>query len=300
MVGHDDHDPPLRGARGRDVRAGEGRRLPAPLDRRGGHDRRQRAGAAGAGLSRLDLPLARRRAGARHAPRAGDGRAVRASRRLLRRPRRLDAHVRRRSALHGGLRDRRRQPADRGRDRPRERLHRHRRHNPVHVRRRGVQPGHVRRNPEPRGAVAAAGRVHGDQQPVRHGHLARAPLGRDRPSAQGRVARRPRDALRRDGRARHACGRLRGVAPRTRRPQAGARRGRHLPLPRPFDGRPGGVPQQGGGRAVARARPDSRVRRAARARGDPQWAGARADRPRGDRTRRCGGGVRGGLALPRA
>ena len=46
VAGHDDAHPPLRGARGRDVRAGEGRRLPAPVDRRGGHDRRQRAGAA--------------------------------------------------------------------------------------------------------------------------------------------------------------------------------------------------------------------------------------------------------------
>ena len=37
--------------------------------------------------------------------------------RRLRRPRRLDAHVRRRAALHGRLRDRRRQPAAGGRDR---------------------------------------------------------------------------------------------------------------------------------------------------------------------------------------
>ena len=42
----DDADPPLRGARRRDVRARQGRRLPAPVDRRGGDDRRQRAGAA--------------------------------------------------------------------------------------------------------------------------------------------------------------------------------------------------------------------------------------------------------------
>ena len=37
-------------------------------------------------------------------------------------PRRLDAHVRPRAALHGRLRDRRRQPADRRRVRPRQRL----------------------------------------------------------------------------------------------------------------------------------------------------------------------------------
>ena len=69
----------------------------------------------------------------------------------------------------------------------RERLHEDRRRDPVHVRRRRVQPGHVRRNAEPGRAVAAAGGVRGDQQPVRHGHIAGAPLGRDRPAAQGRV-----------------------------------------------------------------------------------------------------------------
>ena len=58
----------------------------------------------------------------------------------------------------------------------------------VHVRRRRLQPGHVRRDDEPGGAVEAARRLHGHQQPVRDGHGARAPLGRDRPPAQGRVA----------------------------------------------------------------------------------------------------------------
>ena len=89
-----------------------------------------------------------------------------------RRARRLDAHVRPRAALHGRLRDRRRQPADRGGHRAGERLPGQRRGDAVHVRRRRLQPGHVRRDAEPRGAVAAAGRVHGDQQPVRHGHRA--------------------------------------------------------------------------------------------------------------------------------
>ncbi len=45
------------------------------------------------------------------------------------------------------------------------------------------QPGHVRGNAEPCGAVAPAGGVHGRQQPVRHGHLYRAPLRRDRPAS---------------------------------------------------------------------------------------------------------------------
>ena len=55
----------------------------------------------------------------------------------------------------------------------------------------------------------------------------------------------------------------RGAGARARGPPAAARRGRHLPLPRPLDGRPRGVPHQGGGRPVARARPDPRVRRPA-------------------------------------
>ena len=45
------------------------------------------------------------------------------------------------------------------------------------VRRRRLQPGHVRRDAQPRRAVEAAGRLHGHEQPVRHGHRARAPLG---------------------------------------------------------------------------------------------------------------------------
>ena len=50
---------------------------------------------------------------------------------------------------------------------------------------------------------------------------------------------------------------------RARGAPAAAGRGRHLPLPRPLDGRPRGLPHQGGGRRVARARPDPRVRRPA-------------------------------------
>ena len=49
--------------------------------------------------------------------------------------------------------------------------------------------------------------------------------------------------------------------------QPAARGGRDLPLPRPLDGRPRGVPHQGRGRGVARARPDQGVRRPARRRG---------------------------------
>ena len=146
---------------------------------------------------------------------------------------------------------------------------------PLHVRRRRLQPGHLRRDPEPGGAVEAAGGLHGDQQPVRHGHRAAAPLRRHRPAAQGREPRRARDALRRHGRPRHPRRRLRGRPPRARGAPAAARRGGHLPLPRPLDGRPRAVPLQGGGRAVARARPDPRVRRAARPRGRDRRGAAR-------------------------
>ena len=111
---------------------------------------------------------------------------------VLQGPRRLDAHVRPRAALHGRLRDRRRQPADRRRLRPGLRLPGHRGRDAVHLRRRRLQPGHLRRDDEPRRAVEAAGRLHGHQQPVRHGHRARAPLGRHRPAGQGRGLRRAR------------------------------------------------------------------------------------------------------------
>ena len=164
-----------------------------------------------------------------------------------------------------------------------------RRGDAMHVRRRRLQPGHVRRDAEPRGAVAAAGRVHGHQQPVRHGHGARAPLGGHRPAAQGREPRRAR-----------ACAATawtcstptpssaKRVQPRARGAPAAAGRGGHLPLPRPLDGRPGGVPHQGGGRALARARPDpgcsaqrlqcrGRARRRRAARRSTQAAIARVD-----------------------
>ena len=294
----DDIDSPLRGARGRDVRAGEGRWLPAPRDRRGGDDRGQRAGAADKRLPDLDLPLARQRARARNAAGERDGGAVRARRRLLGGTRRLDAHVRPGAPLHGRLRDRRRQPADRGGDRAGERLPGRGGRDALHVRRWGLQPGHVRGDAEPGGAVAAAGGVHGDQQPVRDGDRAAAPLGRDGPPAQGREPRRAGRALRRDGRARHARRRRGGARAGARGAPAGAGRGGDIPLPRALDGGPRGVPLQGGGRAVAPARPDPRVRRAARARGRARRAGARRDRRARPRARRRGGGVRRSLALP--
>ncbi len=102
-----------------------------------------------------------------------DGRAVRPRRRLLQRARWLDAHVRRRPALHGRLRRSSAAtcPSPRASRSPATTRGTRRGH-ALHVRRRRLQPGHVRRDAQPRRAVAPAGRVHGDQQPVRHGHLA--------------------------------------------------------------------------------------------------------------------------------
>ena len=68
------------------------------------------------------------------------------------------------------------------------RLHGDRGRGRLHVRRRRLEPGHVRRDDEPRRALGPAGRLPGDQQPVRHGHRARAPLGGHRPVGQGRRA----------------------------------------------------------------------------------------------------------------
>ncbi len=191
-------------------------------------------------------------------PKVGDGRAVREGRRLLGRARRLHAPVRLRAPLPRRLRDRGREPAARGRRGPGQRLLRHRGRDAVHVRRRRHQPGHLRGDDEPGRAVGAADRVHGHQQPVRHGHRAGAPLRGDRPVAQGRRLRRARKAVRRHGRARRARLRVGRARDGARGGRAAAGGGRDLPLPRALDGRPRGVPHQGGGGGVAHAATRSR------------------------------------------
>ena len=100
-------------------------------------------------------------------------------------PRRLDAHLRRRAALHGRLRDRRRQPPDRGRPRARVRPEGHRRGDRLHVRRRRLQHRQLRRDDEPGGALEPADRLPRREQPLRDGHLDRAPLRGHRPLPQG-------------------------------------------------------------------------------------------------------------------
>ncbi len=196
-------DPPLRGGGRAPVPAGQGRRLPASGDRRGGDDRRHHLGDAPRRLPDRHLPHPRPRDRPRHRPEAGDGGAVRARGRLLARSGRLDAHLRPRAPLHGRLRDRRRQPPDRRRARPGLRLHRLRLGHRLHVRRRCLEHRQLRRDDEPRGAVEAAGRLPGREQPLRHGDGDRAPLGGHRPVAQGRGAGRGGGPRRRDGRA---CG----------------------------------------------------------------------------------------------
>ena len=110
-------DPALRGGGGAPVPAGQGRRLPPPGDRRGGDDRRNRLGDAPRRLPDRHLPHPWPRDRPGNGSEERDGRAVRPRGRLLARARRVDAHLRRRAALHGRLRDRRREPADRRRAR---------------------------------------------------------------------------------------------------------------------------------------------------------------------------------------
>ena len=297
--GQDAADPALRGARGRDVRQGEDRRLPAPVHRRGGHDRGRHPGAARHRLPDVHLPRARPGAGPRHLARGRHGRAVRQGRRLLGRARRLDAPVRHGAPLPGRLRHRGRQPAaGRGR-RPGQRLHRHRGRDAVHVRRRRHQHRQLRRDDELRGAVEPAGGVHGDQQPVRHGHRAGTPLRRDRPVEEGRGLRRARQPLRRHGRAGHPRRGQRRAGEGAQRPPAAAGGGRDLPLPRPLDGRPRGVPQQGRGRAVARARPAGGLPGAPDRGGAAERGRREADGRGGGRGGRRRGRVRRQVAVPR-
>ena len=115
----DDPHPPLRGEVRRTVQRGEDPRLPASLDRRGGHRGRRHAGAGARRRGGGDLSRARPRAGARHVGRTRHGGDVRQDRGLQPRARRLDAHVRRGDPLLWRQRHRRRRPAARGRSRPR-------------------------------------------------------------------------------------------------------------------------------------------------------------------------------------
>ena len=110
----------------------------------------------------------------------------------------------------------------------------------------------------------------------------------------------PGTRVRRHGRARRALrGRPSALRLRARGAPAAAGRGGDLPLPRPLHGRPRGVPHQGGGGGVARARPDRLLRQAARGRGRARRGGGRGARRGGDRDRGRGGEVRRRLPVPR-
>ena len=197
----DGADPALRGGGGAPVPAGQGRRLPPSGDRRGGDDRRHHLGDGARRLPDRDLPDPRPRDRPRHRSEERDGGALRPRRRHLRRARRLDARLRRRAPVHGRLRDRRRQPAAGRRARPRLRLQRHRRRHRLHVRRRRLEHRQLRRDDEPGGALAPAGRLHPREQPLRDGHRGRAPLGGHRLLEEGRGPRGAGRARRRHGRA---------------------------------------------------------------------------------------------------
>ena len=134
------------------------------------------------------------------------------------------------------------------------------------------------------------------------GTVARAPLGGDRPAAQGREPRRARDALRRDGRARHPRGRRRGAASAcarsaarcSSRPSPTASAATRWPTPRSTARK----------EEVAQWRerdPIPAVRRAARARGRSSTRTTLASDRRARRSRASSGGrVRRGLAVPGA
>ena len=179
------------------------------------------------------------------------------------------------------------------------RLPRERRRDPLDDGRRRHQPGHLRRDDEPGGALEAARRLPDNQQPVRHGHGAAPPLGGDGSVAQVRGLRRTRHALRRHGRARRPRGGDRSAQIRPRRARAAARGGGDLPLPRPLDGRPRGVPLQGGGRGVAPARPDPGIRGAPGRRGRAFAGRGREARPGGDRAGGRGSALRRRVPVPR-
>ena len=236
-------------------------RLPAPLHRRGGGRGRRRCDALEPRRRRRrDLPRARPRAGPRRADGRGDGRDVRQARGLQPRPRRLDAPVRRRPPLLRRQRDRRRRAAARRRPGAG-------RHDAAAATRvtacffgdGAVAEGEFH-EPEPRRAVAAAGAVLLREQPLRDGHGAGARRVR-RPTSRCKAAALRHAGLggRRHGRrSRSSDARPAGRGARPRRRRPALPRAAHLPLPRPLDVRPGAVPRQGRGRAVAQARPDRR------------------------------------------
>ena len=169
-------------------------------------------------------------------------------------PRRLDAHVRQGAPHARRLRHRRRpHPAGRGR-RLRLQVPRRRPRHALLLRRRRGEHRRVPRGALARGAVEAADRLHLREQRVLDGHAALAlDVDRGRVAEGARLRDGPRPLLRRR-RARGRASHRRGRPARARAELADARRGAHLPLPRPLDERPGQVPH---------ARPSSRSTRSA-------------------------------------
>ena len=196
---------------------------------------------------------------------------------MLARPRRLDAHLRPRAAIHGRLRDRRRQPAARRRAR--------------------------RSPPTTRATDAVTVCMFGDGasntgnfgETMNLAALWRLPVvflvennlygmgtSIERHSAVTDLSRKAEGSgvpgVRVDGMdvlavretvAEHIRDRARGAP-------ADPGRGLHLPLPRPLRGRPRGLPREGGGRGVAQEGPGQGLPRP-----PPGGRGDRRGRPRG-------------------
>ena len=171
----------------RALRRGQDPRLPAPLHRRGGGrgGRDARARAARTPSSPPTASTATRCCAG--VPMERDhGRDVRQARRLLARPRRLDAPVRRgagasTAATRSSAAGCRSPWASRS---PTKMRGEDARHGLLLRRRRGGR-GRVPRVDEPRGAVEAAGAVPLREQPLRDGHGARALRVADRPVREG-------------------------------------------------------------------------------------------------------------------
>src|SRR5205809_726702 len=250
-------DPPFRREGRRSVRLGQDRRLLSSLHRPGGGGGRRALRTARRRLRDFLLPRARAGAGAGRAGERGHGRAIRQGDGLLEGEGWLDAPVRRRAAVHGRSRDRRRPHPARRRPRFRDPLQGRRPGLHLLLRRGSGQHRRLPRDVEHGLRLQAAGDLFVREQPLRHGHGVRARGGRHR-------RRGARLQLRHGGGAGERHGRARGIRgdPARRRARAQGRppdpaRGSDLPFHGPLDVRPVArrVPHQRRSRGAAQARP---------------------------------------------
>src|SRR5205809_377737 len=287
-------DPPFRREGSRSVRLGQDRRLLSSLHRPGGGGGRLALRTARRRLRDFRLPRARAGAGAGRAGERGHGRAIRQGDGLLEGEGWLDAPVRRRAAVHGRSRDRRRPHPARRRPRFRDPLQGRRPGLHLLLRRGSGQHRRLPRDVEHGLRLQAAGDLFVREQPLRHGHGVRARGGRHR-------RRGARLQLRHGGGAGERHGRARGIRgdPARRRARAQGRppdpaRGSDLPFHGPLDVRPVArrVPHQRRSRGAAQARPDLPTRREAQGGGRAGSGGAGRPRCRGARGDRGSCGLR--------